>query len=239
MFRIILSLIAIHKDLYIKSNKYIFPLVAWLTVLAALYAYRPQDVVSVSLSTSVFLYVILLWLCNAYYETEHPVNAQLLILKSGNRTFYYWSRILFQIAVSVIFCLIGLAFMCGCAATNGFTRKLHILDLIGTFSVYFLASVLAVAVASLMQPHIFPSRKLGFAAMTAISVLAIGKEWILGKYPFLHAASLIFPPLQEAKALFSGGDVFHISGLLDIWAYGLIYSLIFVLIAQHFYAKPR
>lgn len=236
------NLLKYHFNVYIKSNKYIMPLAAWLAFMLVAYSIIPVGVVPSCLVSMVCLFFIMVWMSISYTEIVEPVSEQILLLKVRNDNIYYLSKLAFLIIIGLIMSLIGILLPTIQNAVNGFKlymRAITVYDIIAAFLLYLFISTLGAVTGILLQPRIMKDRKIAVVSTLTIALMGLAKGMLNSNIPFTRFITWIFPPLSNMIECFSGKDYFYINNIITAIFYALTYSLIAYFADLYFLKKKK
>jgi len=237
--KIFSSLLKYHYRLYVKTNKFIMPVLVWLVFLNLLYS-RPLDIVSSILLSISVLFYIMLWVGISYMESIDPVSEQILLLKVEKRNTYYRSKNVFIFMVGTVFSLMGIAFPVMGNVVNGFamfTRSLTVWDIFCAFILHIIVAVLGASLGIVFQPRGMKNRKEALLFVTLIAIISITKIGINHAFLFAKYITWLFPPLSDIAVYFNKNDYFSAAAMGKAVLYGGVYSVILLFISNQLLKK--
>ena len=234
------QLLRYHFISYFKTARIIMPLVVWVVFLGSAYYVMPQDVVGSFSMSSVFLFIIMIWVAMSYMESIHPIEEQLFLLKVKNEQTYYWSKTLFVYFIGSLFVGLGFLFPLFVNLINGFklfARPLVPFDYISLLILHMLAAILGGTIGICLQPRCVKDRKLALLLATIIAVFSLVKASIVKGALWTKIVFVFIPPITDIITPFSSKPFFNIVGIIFAILYVGIYSLILLLINQYMLKK--
>lgn len=227
------ALLKYHFTLYLNTNKFILPMIAWLAFMYISYSIKPQDVVSSFVISSTCLFFIMLWVSFSYLESTDIISEQLIILKTEKQSIYYFSKDIFLIFIGIIMSIIGVAFPIIQNALNGFSlfrRTVTIWDTFSALLLHIILVTLGCSLSSLFQPRCMKNRKLAIELLLFIVIISIVKIEIIQKIPEVKYITWILPPISEIQDCFSNKDIFYFSDIVKSALYGIGYSFVLIIV---------
>ncbi|WP_027087343.1 hypothetical protein [Cohnella panacarvi] len=77
---------------YVRSYRYVAPLIVYMTVIIFIYGVVPNPVLSSYGLTSTVLFLVMAWLCFAYIDVEDRTQQTITVLHLGSTTKYYMAK---------------------------------------------------------------------------------------------------------------------------------------------------
>jgi len=234
MMKIFSSLIKYHYQSYIKTNKFIMPVLAWFVFLNFLYTDKPLVVSSILISIS-FMFLIMLWIGITYMESINPVSEQILLLKVEKRNIYYRSKNAFVFILGAALSLFGVLFPVLKNAMSGFrlfSRPLTVWDILCAFILHIIVAILGASLAIVFQPRCMKNRKEALMFVSLIAIISITKTGINNTFIFTKYITRLFPPLSDIILYFNKNDFFSISAMGKSVLYICAYSAILLFISN-------
>lgn len=210
--KIIMKLIKYHFSLFIKSTKFVMPLLVWIGYMAFTYTIFPVDVVSSIVVSSVLLFFLMVWIGVLYYEIEDTISEQILVLKTQNETICYISNIIFLGMIGFVFSCIGIIFPLLQNAMNGFElyrRPITLWDIVVALGLHFFAALLGGMLGGVFHPRIMKNRKMAIVIVALIALLSITKVSINQEIPILRYVTWILPPVGDYSLLMTNKEYFE------------------------------
>lgn len=223
------ELLKYHFTLYLKTSRFIMPLIVWLAFMLASYSIRPQYVVPSFLVSMTCLFFIMIWISFSYLESIDNVSEQLMILKVKNQYVYYLSKDFFLMLIGVVMSIIGVIFPVIMNALNGFklfNRPVTARDIVSAFLIYIVFSSLGCSISILLQPRCIKSRKIAIGIIALIALISVIKIGLVKQLPEVKYIMWIFPPVSEIQSFLSNKEVFYLKDIVKALAYGTAYVCI-------------
>lgn len=233
--KIFKNLISYHNRLYLKTNKYIMPALAWIIFLIINYSQKWDNIVSSTLVSITFIFFVMLWISMTYMESVDPVAEQIMLLKVKNCNTYYHSKNIFVFLLGAELSIVGVAYPVMKNVLSGFTfftRQVTLWDIICTFILHILVAILGGTIGILFQPRCIKNRKEAVLGISAVAIISIAKTGINGRFIFAKYVTWIFPPLSDILAFFSNNEYFSLVSMVKALIYGCIYSAVLLFISR-------
>jgi hypothetical protein len=234
------ALLKYHFILYVKSNKIIMPLIAWITCMYGTYSAAPVYVVSSFVGSMTCLFFIMAWVSFSYFESIDSVSEQLIILKVKKQSMYYFSVNVFLMLIGVLMSIIGVVFpIIQYAIFHIFTRNITVWDVFSALLLHIIFAVLGCSLGILFQPRCMKNRKIAIELLLVIAIMSIVKMKIIQKIPEANYITWIFPPISEIQNCFSNTDIFYLSDIIKATLYGIVYSFVLNIINTEVLKRKR
>ena len=224
-----INLLRYYLKIYIKSNKFVAPVVLWIIFLYVNNTTRPASFVSNLSSSGGILYFVMIWLGFVYMELEDTVSEQLLILKVKNVSKYNMSKVLFLILIGIGMSIVGIIVPITQHMINGYTlytRNITVEDIIYSFILLSVMSFLGSMIGSLFHPRIFRDRKIAMLIVFIIGLLGYTKGPLIDDFPVLKFILWVFPPVYDILMKFANQEYFSLltigNAVVLAAGYGLI-----------------
>lgn len=218
---------------YIRSYKYVVPLVFYLAIMGVLYSMKPVGVMDSYFLTVIMHYVLAAWITMGFVDMEDNTQQQLTILHSRNRNAYYICKVVFV----WIFLLILSAVTVLYPALRGFfNRDVTWIDITIALVCHAVISLLGISITLLFNSRLIKDRRTALLCLFVIIIITIVQIPIIKRFPVFKYVILIFPPAYfmlnaleqlnklEVIALSDTGSIFLICAGM------FIYSIILILI---------
>lgn len=229
------ELIRYHFVVYMKTNKYIMPLLAWIMIMFCAYMQKPLEIVSSYMVSLGALFFVATWVNITYLDSVDQVGEQIMLLKASTRRKYYASKVTFMILLGAILSLIGVFFPVVQNIANGgdmFTRSFTGMDIVSSALLHLVVTCICTSVALLFQPQVMKNRKMSLLCTVFVLLFGLLKLAIRDDFPVSKYFLWIFPPMSDILSQFSNIDIFYVGSLCKASAFGIVYSLVLVIIAQ-------
>jgi len=226
-------LIKYHIDYYIRSAKYLPPLLVFAIFLGINYQTAPIGVWSNLHITSVGIFIFASWIGVTFVNCEHKTQQFLSILHTGTEDKYHLSKVAGVVVLLLPFYVITLVI----PLVGGlFTRSLTLTDIVVCIIVYLLAGLMGAAVGVLFNSNIFAGEFGILAHMTAVGVSALPFNAMFEDNFIIGVLYNFVPPVnflaQKFHALEDGVFVFDLAffGFI-VWA--LAYAAVLILLYKN------
>lgn len=215
---------------YLRSNKYIAPLLFYVASIAFTYAQKPVYVMTSYMFTCVFIYFCAAWFMYSFTNSEEIVQQQLIILHIKKENYYYicraifiWIFVIILSVITVLYPVIG----------GFFIRKIYPLDIAAALLGHVIIGLLGISTALLFDGRIIKSGKLRFLYLVGVLIVSVIQVPLSVQYPFVKWITIVFPPAYLIIRRFGLIDVVGFASfyklLCDITIM-LIYSIVLILI---------
>ncbi|KHD38068.1 hypothetical protein NL50_00735 [Clostridium acetobutylicum] len=231
--KIFSSLLRYNLNLYLKSNKFIMPIVVWIAFMLVMYSTKPLDVVSSFVFSSIFLFFLMAWLSFSYFENLDIISEQLIILKVKKQSLYYLSNNAFLMIIGIIISIVGVIFpfvMNMVNSFNLFNRSLTIWDGFSSLLLHIILASLGCSLSILFQPRCMKSRKLAIEVIVLIAIISLIKFEMIKKISIVKYIAWVLPPICDIQSFFSNKNVFYTESIIKSIIYGFIYVAFFNII---------
>ena len=230
--RRLLNLVWYHAFVFFRTIRCLPPIFVWLLVIYFDYETNlPLPLVQRYTAIIVGLFFISVWFGYLFLSSLNQSAEYICILKIGDLTLYFVSKVIFLFAVSMGFSLIGALYpickeiMCWAQGFEAFEGGMKLSFIFGAFVLYTVVSFLGMVLTLLFAPNLSKRRDVFSMVMIIIFALAsITKDQIFESQSIFKYASYIFPPVIEIGKLFYNKNIFVMHNLIWAMFYGFIYS---------------
>lgn len=229
------ELLRYYYKMYVKSNRWIAPLIIWVIYLYISNTTRPAQFVPNVTASGGILYFIMIWMSFSYMDFEDNTSEQLLILKLRNVHKFNFSKALFISLVGICMSLLGVAVPVIQHIANGFTlftRQITPLDIIYGIILLCCMSFLGAMTGCISHPRLIKNRKESMFLLFAIALFGYIKGPVIEDFSFAKYILWICPPAYDILIKYANLQYFnlHLIGYSIILAvgYGLIMFLIYM-----------
>ena len=151
-----ISLIKYNWKIYLRSHKYILPILILIVNMVVTYTVRPIDITGTFMFSSCLLFFVMSWMGYTYFDADKNTSEEILILKAKNYTYYLLSKILMLqflgLLLSLFSTIIGITF-------GGFLYPLTIVDIVSILIIHIVFSNIGVVFGMFFQPRIISNTK--------------------------------------------------------------------------------
>lgn len=234
------ALIRYHVSYYIKSSKFVMPLLIYFVFLTLLYSQGSATVSKMLLSASA-LYLIQVWTGFVYSSVENPVSEQVIMLKSGNLKAFYRSKIVFLFIFSGFMSVVGILLpiirdIIG-KVSSGSGASMSVMLGIQFLFIHLTCSFLGAMVGYFFQPRVFHNKKLIIILSIIFAIMGFVKGPLVQDMPGMMAVTWVFPPMYsvvtleplKSSGLFPAGDFILVVGVSFLYSIILAVLNIFLL----------
>lgn len=217
---------------YLRSNKYIAPLLFYLASIAFTYAQKPVYVMTSYMFTCVFIYFCSAWLMHSFTDSEEAVQQQLIILHIKKENYYYICRMLFIWILVLILSVLTVFY----PIIGGlFIRKVYPLDIAAALLSHVIIGLLGISTSLLFDERLIRSGKLRFLYLIGVLIISVIQVPLSMHYSFIKWITIVFPPAYLIVSRFGSIDVVGFSSfykllgdLIIVVMYSVILTFIFV-----------
>lgn len=232
-------LVRYHCNRYIKSNKYVMPMIVYIIYLGMSYRVAPLSIVSSFIFSVGIVYLLMVWIGFSLNDLYDPVEEQITILKTNNINKYYLSKVCLVGIIGATLSAIGIIYPVVSHVSMGntlFKRSLTVEDIIIGFLLHCLAAVLGGLVGILFHPRVITDRKFALLLVLFFASMGYIKGPLQEDVPMTGVVSWVFPPLYQLLDGFAGKEFFELAPtivpIFYILAYSMIITVIHVLTLQ-------
>lgn len=186
---------------YLKSNKTILPMIAFIAYFGIAYSVGPQKVIPSLVVQAIYMFFLMIIIAVSYCDSEHEVLEQILIMKAGpkNKLLLYISKILVLSKILAIMSLISTIypFVRYYFGFSGlFDRDPIITDALLGMIVIFEFGFLGLLIGLLINQSWIPSRNIQLSVIVLVAIVAVVQNKIVEDISILRYITWILPPLS-------------------------------------------
>ncbi len=233
MMKKTIELVKYQMTLFFRGSKFIMPLVIMAVFLYMMYSIKPTGIVDSFSISGYLVFFIMVWISLLVSSSEDVVMEQIQLLRVQKSVYYYFSKVIFLMAVGLIVELICLIFPIVQNILNHnelFLRQLTVYDLLNAFLLLGGCSFAGGSIGSLFHPRVLRDRKLAIVLTVLVTVLASIRTVLTQEVPILKAVLFIVPPLDRISVVYGQTDVFqlHQTMVIFLWLvfYGIVFSMV-------------
>ena len=218
-------LIKYNIDYYIRSAKYLAPVIIFFAFLGIVYQAAPIGIWSNLHITLVAIFILANWIGVSFVNSEDKTQQYITMLHVNNETVFHLSKIASVVVFLIPFYAITLLIP---LLQGSFIRSVLLSDVIVYLIVYFLIGMLGVSVGLFFNSDIFPGEMAILAHISVISIIVIPFGAMYEDISLVVYAYNLLPPVHFlAQRLHDLDDgVFIMDGNFLIFVlYSLGYSL--------------
>ncbi|MCL2372992.1 MAG: hypothetical protein FWC78_06285 [Defluviitaleaceae bacterium] len=213
----LLPLVKYNINYYIKSAKYLPPVIIFVAFIGIMYQTRPIGIWSNLHVTAVALFIFASWIAATFVNSEDKTQQYITMLHVKNETKYHLAKI-----ISIMMFLIPFfVFIFLLPAAGGFfARNLLASEVIVYLAVYFLVCLMGVGMGIFFNSHILPGEMGVLVHFVAIIVAVLPFNVIFADIPLVVFANHLLPPINFlADRLHNlGEDIF----VIDLMFWGFV-----------------
>lgn len=218
---------------YIKTSKVAMPLLVLVAVQYVLYSMIPVGVVESFVLSSIYVFLIMVWVSLGVSDLEDPVSEQIIILRIQSEGKFYFSQILFLAALSAAAAFLAVLapmFLNLVNHNQVFTRSLTLSDIICSYLLLWASAFLGSSLGDFFPARIMKDRKSAILLTLLITIISVAKGSILDTLPLPAILLCFIPPMSEVFTIFGLDEYFQIGkvvlGVVVLFGYGCVMAVI-------------
>lgn len=213
---------------YFRSTKFILPIIAIALLQIGVYGTSPLQLIDSVLISSIYTFLIMIWVGYSYNSLEDETSQELIILKMRSSSKYYLSQGVLLACLCTFVSLIC-SFVPSISDIISqhtvFERTVTSGDLF-SFIILFLGTTFSGAfLGSLIHPRIISNKKNALVLVLLIAVLCLIKTVIISEKSYLAYFLWVLPPISSMVEFFSKTDFLRMDSLIGFTIIMFIYSL--------------
>ncbi|PNZ70690.1 hypothetical protein E2556_00935 [Staphylococcus croceilyticus] len=224
-----MALINYHFKNFIRTYKWIGPLISFLLLVVILYTYSGQPILSSFASTSMLLLFISVWITVIVLDIDSTKEKQLLFTQLKSKKTYLTSKLIFSFIIILPLGLWAIAYP---IITFRFEHMPNLIEiLIGIYS-HIIIIALGVIMTTLIKSLTNVSDKLIWLFLVLICLILLLRGILVQTFPNLKYILWIFPPVSDFLNTLNKNltDVFSVSFLLiNFWMIGYLIVMLILL----------
>jgi len=189
----VVSLIKYNISYYVKSAKYLPPLICYAAFLAINYSSAPIGIWSNLHITAVAIFVLSSWIGVSFINCEDKTQQYITMLHVKNETIYHSSKIAAIIIFLIPFYLITIAMP---IIGGWFARDILLSEVVVNIAVHFLVSLLGVSIGIFFNTDIFAAEPAMMMHLLVISVVVVPLNVIFEDNLLVVYAYYLVPPVN-------------------------------------------
>ena len=186
-----IPLIKYNVEYYIKSVKYLPPLIFFIAFLAIKFQASPIGIWSNLHITSIAIFILSTWIGVSFVNSEDKTQQYITRLHTKNETVYHFSKIvsivLFLIPFYVITLLVPVVF-------GSFARDLLLSEIFVYFAVYFLIGLTGASIGIFFNSDILSGETAILLHLLVTTVVVVPFDTIFADNLFVVYAHYLLPP---------------------------------------------
>ena len=229
----ILDIYRLRSMLLLKHSVLTIPLVVTVFFMFIMFSISPLNITSSFLISAVFLYLVCVFISMNINGKENDVFEETLLLHSRSPVYFFASRELVFLSISILYSLILTIFPAVLAVTdkNKFVPSAEPMDIVCGGAYVLACGIAGTATGDLFHPRLFAKRKNAILGAIVISILAVCKHGLIGYNPVFKILNIPLPPIMNGLELVSANNFrFDTAGIFLICLHALVYSAVVTLI---------
>lgn len=226
----IYELIKYQLRVYFKGSSCIMPLVMTALFLYVMYSVKPVGIVSSSLLTCSFLFLLAVWIGMSVSLAEHDVSEQILLLRVEKESDYYIGKILFLLSITCLANLLCTVFPVVQNLLNGgtlFSRPMYFSDIGNAFLLQGGCAFAGASFGSFLHPRVMKDGKMAIALTVLFTVVSFTKTALTELFPLTKAVLWIVPPAMLPAEKYGNAEYFNMVQTLGIFLVLVCYSVVY------------
>jgi len=200
----IISLIKYNISYYVKTAKYLPPLIFYMAFLGINYQTAPIGVWSNLHTTTIAIFIFASWIGSSFINSEDKTQQYITRLHVKNETIYYLAKIasiiVFMIPFYAITMLIPLV-------QGSFIRNVLFIEMMVYIVMYFLIGLLGVALGVLFNRDLISTEPAILAQILIVTIIILPFNVMFEEHLMIVTAYHLLPPVNFlAERLHSLGD---------------------------------
>lgn len=222
----LLSLLRFQLRNFLKSNKFIVPLVVFLAYQAMAYSIIPVDVLpSFTLSATVS-FLVMVWLGFSFNEAEAAITEQILFIKVKRKSFISISKVLVMLIFGSFLAVLGTMYpLVLNIIHNGkaFTRMVVFTDVVYSLMLHMIYSLVGSLIGLIFHGRIIKKRKEALLIVIFIALITLIKGSLEQDIPIIRMVSWLFPPIYSVSTAGTTSDYLNIRELIIPLSFIIVY----------------
>ncbi len=177
---------------YIRSYKYIVPVLLFGCFLLGIYAIRPNDVTYSYVISSAVIYMLAAWLTSGLIDNEDNVQQQITILHCRSHTVFYLCKIAFIWLFTLLLSCIAIIYP---ILVNTFDREVNTNDIFLASVSHSLLALLGIAIALMFNSRFIHDRRLSLLLLYMVIILSLIQGKLTEILPFIKYPLYLLPPV--------------------------------------------
>jgi len=223
-------LIKYNISYYIKSAKYLLPVLLFIAFLGVNYQASPIGVWSNLHITTIAIFIFANWVAVSFVNSEDKNQRHITILHVKNETLYHLSKILSLVVFLFPFYALTVLLP---TILGTFSRSIRFSEILIYLVVHFLISFLGIAVGVFFNSNLFSEEMAMLMHIIVATVLVVPFNVIYDNNPFITFVYYLLPPINFlADRLHNIGDgTFYIDlNFIFFVANAVVYVLLLVIL---------
>lgn len=233
MMKKTMNLVKLQLQIYFKGTQFVMPLVGSAVFLYMMYSIKPLDIVSSFLISSVFLFLMMVWVGLSATFGEDTVTEQLLLLRVQSEVCYYLSKVLFLICIALLADILYAAFPVIQNILNGsdlFTRPVILADVGNALLLQGGSAIAGATLGSLLHPRVLKDRKMILILTVFLTALTVTSTAFIDVIPAMKWILWILPPVMIPAEIYGNADFFAIGQTAALFFVLILYAAVYSII---------
>lgn len=218
---------------YMKSNKYIAPIIALFSYLAVSFSVGPLSVLSSYSLSAMCLFLIMVWVGFSFNEVKENIIEQVIYLKGKNKYAIWLSKTILMMIISFIFALVSTMYPILVNALNHFhlfKRTVRVEDVLIALLLHFIFAWIGSVIGMFFNEHIVKNRKLAVAYAAFIPLVTVIRGALEQDFPTCVLITWILPPIYHVSEVLSKMEFVNLGDLMIPLAQVFIYIFIEIVV---------
>lgn len=219
---------------YMRSYRYLAPMLAFFGGIIFLYSEVPSPVMDSYAFTSMWLFVISAWLANGFVNLEHESQRFVTVIYTRNVTYYYAIKLLLLKMLCIVLALFATAYP---IVFDKFDRTPSVAEAVIAWLCHVVIAALGIACALFFSDKRLSRKALSLLGLLAVLALSLAGQGLINQLPdSLDWIVWIVPPAYRIADLLirfhelQAGTIFRF--LLYATAYSALLAAAFVRVSR-------
>lgn len=189
---------------YLKSNKFVMPLIVLMALLFCNYSVRPAVYIDCLMLSVILVFAVMTWIGGTLCSLEPEVSEQLILLRLQKRRAYGVSCIFLQLILSFVVAVLAILVpvVQDVRSSNSFfLEKINVMDVCGGFLLLFSAAFAGSASGGMSHYRLLRERKTAVSFTFLLFLLSVLKGIITKSVPAAKVVLWVLPPVWDAVML--------------------------------------
>jgi hypothetical protein len=218
---------------YLHTSKVVGPLLVLLAYLSMAFSMAPLGVLDSFSICSLVLFLIMIWVGIAYNDIDYDMAEQTIYIKLQKKYYIYLSKTILMVIISICFSFISMIFALIMNAKDHFKlfiRIVRIEDVSFSLFILILGAISGGIIGLILNKNIIKKRKMAVIIGGITGLIAITKNGINEKIPFMKIITWIFPPICDLCETFSKLEIITVQITVQKLLIPMIWLIIYIII---------
>lgn len=188
----IVSLVKYILKYYLKTFKYVAPIIFFIIFLFMNYSQAPIIIWHNYSFTALFIFIFSVWVTLGFMDFEEIIQQQLIVLHVQKEYIYYISKIL---AVWIFIMVLDMFIIIFPIIFNMFNRQIKIEEIIIAILIHSMFALLGISLAVLFETRLLKNRRIALSILSVVVVITITQNNIINEFKQVSFIKWILPPI--------------------------------------------